>query len=60
MKKQFDFVGKRVILFIIPIVLIAAGVVSFFLQGFNLAVPLLRMCCAIKRTMMKKLSLQTT
>lgn len=36
MKKQFDFVGKRVILFIIPIVLIAAGIVSFFVQGFNL------------------------
>lgn len=36
MKKQFDFVGKRVILFIIPLLLIAAGIVSFFIQGFNL------------------------
>lgn len=35
MKKQFDFIGKRLILVIISAVLIAAGLVSFFIQGFN-------------------------
>lgn len=35
MKKQFDFIGKRMILFVISLVVIAAGVVSFIVQGFN-------------------------
>lgn len=35
MKKQFDFIGKRLILVIISAVLIATGLVSFFIQGFN-------------------------
>lgn len=35
MKKQFDFIGKRLILFAISAVVIVAGLISFFVQGFN-------------------------
>lgn len=34
--KQFDFIGKRMIFFIIAAAVILAGVVSFLIQGFNL------------------------
>ena len=34
--KNFDFVGRRMIFFAISIVVILAGVVSFFVRGFNL------------------------
>ncbi len=35
MKKQFDFIGKRLIFLAVAGIVILAGVVSFFVQGFN-------------------------